>query len=269
MTNQQVEKQARYRVSPLKWAGGKSWLVPKMKEIWQSHSDRRWVDPFCGALSLPLSLRPTDALLGDICFDLINFWQMVREDLVIRPEILVNQAEAFYERRAEFNSLPLDQTVKRAELFYYLLRSCHSGLCRFNGKGEFNSPYGNYKTDSIYQTDFSSYRSIIQHWKFRCQDAEKTCALTKPGDFLFLDPPYWGTFTGYAGNKFGWDEQMITAQLAHAHQGPVVCCNSAAPEIVTLYKEKGFEIKILTTAYKMNTKGLRPQAQEMFAFKNI
>jgi len=51
---------------PLKWAGGKRWLVPHLTELWKPYNDRRLVEPFCGGLAVALSLRPQRALLNDI-----------------------------------------------------------------------------------------------------------------------------------------------------------------------------------------------------------
>jgi len=51
---------------PLKWAGGKRWLVPHLLDIWDEHRHRRFVEPFCGGLSIPLALQPERALLNDI-----------------------------------------------------------------------------------------------------------------------------------------------------------------------------------------------------------
>ena len=34
---------------PLKWAGGKRWLVPHLRSLWAEHRHRRLVEPFCGA----------------------------------------------------------------------------------------------------------------------------------------------------------------------------------------------------------------------------
>lgn len=35
---------------PLKWAGGKRWLVPRLAPIWERYGRRRLVEPFCGGL---------------------------------------------------------------------------------------------------------------------------------------------------------------------------------------------------------------------------
>jgi DNA adenine methylase len=50
---------------PLKWAGGKRWQVPYLLPIWDVHSNRRLVEPFCGGLAVTLGLTPARALLND------------------------------------------------------------------------------------------------------------------------------------------------------------------------------------------------------------
>ena len=60
---------------PLKWAGGKRWLIPVLRPLWERHSRRRLVEPFCGGLGLALSVRPRRALLNDINPHAINFYR--------------------------------------------------------------------------------------------------------------------------------------------------------------------------------------------------
>src|ERR1700675_134123 len=68
---------------PLKWAGGKRWLVPHLRPIWENHTDRRLVEPFSGGLAVTLGLRPEQALLNDINPHLINFYHWLRKGLQI------------------------------------------------------------------------------------------------------------------------------------------------------------------------------------------
>src|SRR5437773_672116 len=35
---------------PLKWAGGKRWLVPHIEPLWRPHRQRRYLELFCGGL---------------------------------------------------------------------------------------------------------------------------------------------------------------------------------------------------------------------------
>src|SRR3981081_2422633 len=48
---------------PLKWAGGKRWLVSDLTSLWRSHRERRYVEPFCGGLAAALGLKPLHAVL--------------------------------------------------------------------------------------------------------------------------------------------------------------------------------------------------------------
>ena len=59
---------------PLKWAGGKRWLAPRVKDIFLSTACGRLVEPFVGGMSVTLHIRPKDALLNDINPHLYNFY---------------------------------------------------------------------------------------------------------------------------------------------------------------------------------------------------
>jgi DNA adenine methylase len=50
---------------PLKWAGGKRWLVPLLQPHWKIHSHRKLVEPFVGGLAIALGLAPEQALLNE------------------------------------------------------------------------------------------------------------------------------------------------------------------------------------------------------------
>ena len=64
---------------PLKWAGGKRWLLPHIKPLWEPYSHRRLVEPLCGGLAVTLELMPAKALLNDINSHLINFFRWVQQ----------------------------------------------------------------------------------------------------------------------------------------------------------------------------------------------
>ncbi len=129
---------------PLKWAGGKRWLVPHLLSLWNPHRARRLVEPLCGGLAVSLGLVPERALISDINPHTINFYSWLkrgfRNSLRMR-----NEKICFYARRARFNQLIREgkaDSKESASLFYYLNRTCYNGLCRFNSKGEFNVPFG-------------------------------------------------------------------------------------------------------------------------------
>ena len=127
---------------PLKWAGGKRWLVPHLLPLWAPHRHRRLVEPCCGGLAVTLGLQPARALLNDVNPHLINFYRWLGRGFAI-TQPLVNDADAYYAARARFNALVRDgrqESAEAAALFYYLNRTGYNGLCRFNRRGQFNVP---------------------------------------------------------------------------------------------------------------------------------
>ena len=110
---------------PLKWAGGKRWLVPHLRPLWEPHRGRRLVEPLCGGLAVTLGLLPEQALLNDINPHLINFYRWLQQGLVVEIA-LENDALLFYAHRSRFNHLVATghtDSKEAAELFYYLNRT--------------------------------------------------------------------------------------------------------------------------------------------------
>lgn len=253
---------------PLKWAGGKRWLLPHLAPLWQPFASRRYVEPFCGGLAAPLGLRPERALLNDINPHLINFYTQLRRGLELTVE-MKNDEVAYYEHRNRFNELIRAGKWKGAEaaqLFYFLNRTCFNGLCRFNQSGEFNTPFGRHKSIN-YSSDFSSFRSVLKKWTFTNTDVAELPLAEK--DFIYADPPYDVEFTTYSKGGFGWDDQVRTAEWLAAHAGPVVLSNQATPRIVRLYRRLGFTIRYLKAPRRISCNGDRTAAREVLATKNL
>lgn len=251
---------------PLKWAGGKRWLISHLRPIWESHIERRYVEPFCGGLAVVLGLQPPHALLNDINPHLINFYRHVQSGLEMRIEMR-NDEQLFYRHRERFNRLIRNgdaATEEAAQLFYYLNRTCFNGLCRFNKRGEFNVPFGTYKTIN-YAPDFSRCASAFRQWKFTNLDVE-TLEI-EPSDFVYADPPYDVEFTTYSSGGFSWDDQVRTAELLATHRGPVVLSNQATPRIVELYETLGFQLTYLAGPRRISCTGDRTAAPEVLAVK--
>jgi D12 class N6 adenine-specific DNA methyltransferase len=130
---------------PLKWAGGKRWLVPTIFELWDKCGRPRLVEPLCGGLAIVLGLRPSRAILSDINPHNINFYKWLKRGLRISL-LMENRAERYYAHRERFNHLIESNQTESAEaaaLFYYLNRTGYNGLCRFNSTGRFNVPSEN------------------------------------------------------------------------------------------------------------------------------
>jgi DNA adenine methylase len=253
---------------PLKWAGGKRWLLPSLKPIWQPHRQRRLVEPFCGGLAVALGLQPDQALLNDVNPHLINFYRWLKQGLALEIP-LVNDEALFYSHRTRFNELIQNgesQSQEAAALFYYLNRTCFNGLCRFNQKGGFNVPFGSYKRIN-YTEDFSAYSEVLAEWEFTCQDFEQLTVAED--DFIYADPPYDVEFRQYSKDGFPWEDQVRLAQWLVKHPGPVVLSNQATERIVELYEDLRFNVKYLEAPRRISCTGDRTPAREVLAIRNI
>lgn len=160
--------------TPLKWAGGKRWLLPYLLPLWDAYQtvtpNGRLVEPFCGSLSVALGLHPERALLNDLNPHLITFWRQVQRGLTVDLP-MANDKTLYYAHRERFNALIAAgqaQSAAAAQLFYYLNRTGFNGLCRFNSKGFFNVPFGRYTTINYWQTaDFAPFAACLAHWTFK------------------------------------------------------------------------------------------------------
>src|SRR5258708_1939852 len=129
---------------PLKWAGGKRWQVQHLQPLWASKAPRRFVEPFCGGLAVPIGLLPGRALLNDINPHLTNFYSWLKRGVAVDVP-MENRKECYYAHRVRFNELMstgAGRTAEAAQLFYYLNRTGYNGLCRFNQSGGFKRRVG-------------------------------------------------------------------------------------------------------------------------------
>jgi DNA adenine methylase len=253
---------------PLKWAGGKRWLVPHVRPLWQSFRDRRYVEPFCGGLALPLNFVPRHALLNDMNPHVINFYHQLQRGLTVEIETL-NDRALYYQHRESFNGLIRAghaASQRAAELFYYLNRTGYNGLCRFNKKGEYNVPFGKYNTIT-YADHFLAYQDVLAAWTFSAGDFESIAL--DPADFVYADPPYDVPFTQYAPTGFTWDDQVRLAEWLARHPGPVVLSNQATERICALYEQLGFTLRYFDAPRRISCNGSRAPAIEVLALRGI
>jgi DNA adenine methylase len=263
------QKRLAFKLSPpLKWAGGKRWLVPHLRPLWAEHLNRRLVEPLCGGLAVTLGLKPERALLNDINPHAINFYRWVARGLKTALP-MANSETKYYRYRNRFNRLVTagrEESQEAAELFYYLNRTGYNGLCRFNHKGEFNVPFGKYKR-IYYAEDFSGYQAALASWEFRSCDFQQVPL--QPEDFVYADPPYDVEFTKYSKEDFTWDDQVRLATWLAAHLGPVVLSNQATDRVVRLYRELDYEVQFLDAPRRISCTGDRTPAREVLAMKGV
>jgi len=207
----------------LKWAGGKYKLTDVINKMLPKGDCL--IEPFVGAGSVFLNSNHKSYILNDINQDLINLYQIIQSTpqkyiadakKLFCPEN--NEAERYYQLRAEFNAS--SDKYFRALLFLYLNRHGYNGLCRYNKSGGYNVPFGKYKKPYFPEVELLFFAEKSKNATFVCEGYRQTISRAADGDVIYCDPPYvplskTASFTSYAGSGFGLDEQ---ADLANASE---------------------------------------------------
>lgn len=266
----------RHLQPPLKWAGGKRWLLDTLRPIWAPHVGRRLVEPFAGGLAVTLGLQPKSALINDINPHLINFYQHLQ--CRFKSSVTLDfSPEVYYARRAKFNQLISapnyleSESMKRraAMLFYYLNRHCYNGICRFNQRGEFNTPLGRF-VHPRYDRDLTHYAPVMRNWEFTSGDFGELETRLRPTDFIYADPPYHEAWDKYQGVGFSEVEHERLARWLAEHEGPVVISNNATKKMVNLYEKYGFDTRIRVWSPRMiKFRGNPKRIEEVVATRNV
>ncbi len=232
----------------LKWAGGKFALLPDLLQLLPPGD--RLVEPFVGSGVVFLNGKYPRNLVADQNAHVIGLYHWVKKDvhaLLTEVESLFtpanNNRQAFDRLRAEFNASS-ESTLRHAALVVYLNKFAFNGLFRVNSTGKFNVPFGRYDRPTVPREEILNFHRVAQHTTFRRADFEDTLNECRPGDVVYLDPPYeplteTANFTSYGALKFGRPEQERLAEAARklACRGiPVVVSNHDTPFIRTLYK---------------------------------
>lgn len=261
----------------LKWAGGKSRLVPHIIAAAPQHI-ATYREPFVGAgaifFALQASGRIERAVLNDSNRELMDTFRQVRDNLegvVAALELLAaaylgagpaSRGEIYYAVRA---SCPTTDAGRAARTIF-LNKTCYNGLYRVNRKGEFNVPHGDYKRPPILDCRLLSQASAaLQCTRLESEDFETACAAAQPGDFVYLDPPYHplsatSSFTGYTHGAFSERDQVrLRDTLVSLTERGVAAAlsNSDHPFIHDLYSGRGFDVQIVTMGRAINSVGAK------------
>ena len=206
----------------LKWAGGKYSLVEDISR--HLPAGKKLVEPFVGAGSVFLNTDFEHYLLADINPDLINLYNIVKQQpeqyisdakKLFTPEY--NQKEVYLALREEFNSI--NNPYRRSVLFLYFNRHGFNGLCRYNKKGGFNVPFGSYKKPYFPEKEILYFAEKAKKATFICESYGETFRRARKGAVIYCDPPYaplstTANFTSYTGNGFSLDDQAALADIA-------------------------------------------------------
>jgi len=226
----------------IKWVGGKSQLLEQFERYYPNELKKGiinyYVEPFLGGGALYFSILGKytikNAYLSDLNRDLILTYNVIQKkhDALLdfleqyqkrydktainkRCDLFLYFRKNFNEQRFEINYKKLTENwISRAAQFIFLNKTCFNGLFRLNSKGEFNVPFGKYKTASIFDPDnIKAVSAVLRNAEI--VQAEYSNCYTKVDNktFVYFDPPYrpltqTSNFTTYNGAEWT-DKQQI------------------------------------------------------------
>lgn len=258
----------------LKWAGGKSQLLPKLDELFPDLGKiKGYIEPFLGGGSVFFHLMKNDNLrsldkknifLSDINPELINCYRTVRDNLdALFPLLEMHQKEHcedyYYKIRDSYFS---GSDIERAAKFIYLNKTCFNGIWRVNKNGMPNVPIGHKGPTNIYDKfSLKDSSELLLHANLNVISFEKILDFKNINDyFVYMDPPYYdvtikGSFTGYTHDNFkekrgGLNRIFRSLDILGCK---VMLSNSDSPTIGMLFK--GFNIETLDAKRMINSDG--------------
>ncbi len=192
--------------SPIKWAGGKTRVMPQLlKHLPKADC---LIEPFVGSGTVFMNMEYRRYVLCDSNRALINFFLVLRDDterlIAVARNIFRdgNKADKYYSEREKFNYMSWYESEKDcrstlwAASFLYLNRHCFNGLYRTNLDGGFNVPFGRYKQPYLPEAEMRLFAEKARDTNalFLCNDFRTSIpyiAKNRPDSVIYCDPPLY------------------------------------------------------------------------------
>lgn len=237
----------KYAKPFLKWAGGKTQLLQQFsnyfpKEL-KNGEIENYYEPFLGSGAVFFFIKQNypikKAFLTDINEELILTFNVVKSDVTELIEELKNLKEDFislkpneqelffynirdiYNQKKssiDFNNYS-SKWISRAAQMIFLNKTCFNGLFRLNRKGEFNVPFGRYRSPQILnEENLLRCSEELQIADIFLTDFENIKDYITSKFFIYFDPPYrpiskTSSFTSYSKYNFTEEDQKRLAKF--------------------------------------------------------
>jgi len=232
------------RAPLIKWSGSKRKQAPYIVSLFPRRIST-YYECFLGGGSvlhevmnrvLDGTMRVNRLVGSDLNSDLIGIWSLFKKDrnrlfdyYVSEHEELKRRGEPditpdtreqcnkcqhfYYEERERFNRMPKTDP-ERPMLFFWLMRTSFNGLVRYNGRGEFNSPF---HVGGRFGITPDMLRPVFDEWA-RCigslnvtfvnDSYDNVIAAARQGDLVYMDPPYANVGPMYFAEGFDQDHMF-------------------------------------------------------------
>jgi len=273
----------------IKWVGGKSKTIDNIFKRFPSEINN-YYELFLGGGSVLIELlnrleRSEIKINGKIYVNDINTkLMMTYQQIKTNSESFIkdinelsifynnnsNKENLYYKMRDIINSNLLDE-YNTAIYMIILNKTCFRGLYRENSDGKNNVPFGNYSNSLVIDIDNLKKLSLIFN-KYNVEFLNKSFSDFKLeqfqiNDFIYMDPPYIGTFSNYTKYIFTQNEFIEYCQKLYQFNISFAMSNSDNEEL----KQKFINLSIDNIESKCRINSKRPSEKMneiLISFKN-
>jgi DNA adenine methylase len=266
------------------WAGGKNKMLKHYKPFIPKNV-LSYCEPFFGGGAMFIHVvekyAPKELIINDINSDIIRIYKTIKSDCNNFISVMDELSEEY---------LPLDKAARKdyyyslrhkhaydyvswdstreAAVLYFLMKTGFNGIFQLNinTNNRYGTPSGllNQK-DKVYEKD------VVEWWNKTLQNTtilsgnwkdSVSYIEDKEDSFIFLDPPYRGSFTSY-GQEFGDDKQReLISYVQSQKQSTVFLCNRDVND--GFYNDINLKIDKFDITY---TAGRRKKTEDGFEAK--
>jgi len=223
---------------PFTYFGGKTMVAPQIVALLPPHE--HYVEPFAGSLAVLLAKRPSRfETVNDLDGDLVNFWQVLRDD----PEGLERACALTPHSRAEHEaSYDLDGTegLERARRTWVRLTQGRGGSMRRAGWRYYVNPAGQYSSMPGYLEAYVG-RTAAAAARLHAVSLERKPAVElirqygqHDGVLIYADPPYLASVRNPRGKRAGHGREYSAEMLTEEQHAELADALKAARAAIVL-----------------------------------
>lgn len=186
---------------PIPYQGSKRQLAQYIVSLFPVET-KRLVEPFAGSAAVSLAAgrmkRIKQWAINDLHQPLIDLWT----EIIRKPDDISDKYEEIWQSQLGDERAYYDQVRDRFNKhhrpadFLYLLARCVKAAIRYNSRGEFNNSPDNRRRGAVPDTMRRHIMGASALLKGKCAiscvDYREILESAKPGDLVYMDPPYQG-----------------------------------------------------------------------------
>ena len=266
------------------WAGGKNKMLKHYKPFMPKNVNT-YCEPFFGGGAMYVYVlkhySPNELIINDVNSDIVRIYKTIKSDCDSFVKILDEMSEEYlpldkaarkdyyYSLRHKhaYDYVSWDST-KEAAVLYFLMKTGFNGIFQLNinTNNRYGTPSGllNQRT-KVYDKDVVEWwNKALQNTQILSGDWKDSVSYVedKENNFVFLDPPYRGSFTSY-GQEFTDDDQNSLVEYVKQNKDTrVFLCNRDVGD--GFYDNTSLKVDKFPVTY---TAGRRKQTDEGFEAK--